>query len=562
MCADLLAQLRQVQLFAALEPDDLRAVAQSMQTEHHPAGAIVASQGQPGSTAYMVQSGELRLLQTDVNGQEVQIGTLGPDAFFGETALLLSDPHNVTIQAASDSTLLALHQEDFERILSERPQLRKALQMRPEVASRTRGVHVKGQDPDEKIILILRKHWARLVSNLALPVFVFIVALAGTPYLAGRLGPAAAWAGGLLTVLALLVAAYLTVDHFNDRYLITSKRVVHDERHLLLRDLRAEAPLRAIQDIQQVRDGLLAHIANIGDLIIETAGERGHVVFRQIPDPSSTQELIFQEVTRLQALARAEERAAIRAALTTRFSDAPSPSTASPEPQPAPVQHGIASAFGPWIRTVQRTVGYFVPPLQAIEGDTITWRKHWVALIRPLALPTALGALATAVAVWLLYSPTAWQRWQLVLLVYGLSLVFIMPWWLWCFEDWKNDIYQVTATRLIDIERLPFYLRETRREASLGMIQNVNLEVPSLVGKLLNYGSVTIETAGAGAFTFDLVRDPRGVQAEIFRRMERFQRRQQQEAAVRRRDELLEWFAAYDQMRGAESALPQPPSPA
>jgi uncharacterized membrane protein YdbT with pleckstrin-like domain len=83
----------------------------------------------------------------------------------------------------------------------------------------------------------------------------------------------------------------------------------------------------------------------------------------------------------------------------------------------------------------------------------------------------------------------------------------------------------------------------------LGQIQNVNLRVPGVVGRLLGYGSVTIETAGAGAFTFDYVKNPQAVQAEIFRRMETFKRREREKEAERRQDELLDWFSIYDQMR-------------
>jgi hypothetical protein len=140
-----------------------------------------------------------------------------------------------------------------------------------------------------------------------------------------------------------------------------------------------------------------------------------------------------------------------------------------------------------------------------------------------------------------------------VLAGYVTLLMFLAPWWLWIFEDWQNDIYQVTSSRIVDVEQLPFALREERREASLGQIQNVNLTVPSLVGRLLGYGSVTIETAGAGAFTFDYVKSPRAVQTEIFRRMETFKRREREKEAKRRQDELLDWFTIYDQMRRPET---------
>jgi uncharacterized membrane protein YdbT with pleckstrin-like domain len=194
-----------------------------------------------------------------------------------------------------------------------------------------------------------------------------------------------------------------------------------------------------------------------------------------------------------------------------------------------------------------RVVRYFFPALRHEEGDTITWRKHWVALLKPILPSTGLIILVSAVAA-LLLAQGGINRLP-ILVVYVTLLMFLVPWWLWVFEDWQNDIYQVTSTRIIDVEQLPFALREERREASLGQIQNVNLTVPSLAGRLLGYGSVTIETAGAGAFTFDYVKNPRAVQREIFRRMEVFKKRAREREAERRQDELLDWFSVYDQLR-------------
>jgi hypothetical protein len=212
-----------------------------------------------------------------------------------------------------------------------------------------------------------------------------------------------------------------------------------------------------------------------------------------------------------------------------------------------------------WLHALSRSVSFFVPPLRYEEGDTITWRKHWVALIGPSALPALSTAIATGGALALLYLDLI--EWPSVLAAYGLVLCLLLPWWMWRFDDWRNDVYQVTTSRIIDVERLPFYLREDRREASLGNIQNINLTIPGIIGRVLNYGSVTIETAGAGAFTFDYVKDPRGVQAEIYSRMNTFQRLQSQEVAERHRTELLEWFSVYDQLRDSASPAPEQQAP-
>jgi uncharacterized membrane protein YdbT with pleckstrin-like domain len=85
------------------------------------------------------------------------------------------------------------------------------------------------------------------------------------------------------------------------------------------------------------------------------------------------------------------------------------------------------------------------------------------------------------------------------------------------------------------------------------------VSIPGLLARLLNFGSVEIETAGEEPFTFDLVRDPNGVRAEISRRVDARRRQALQETAQRRRDELLEWFSVYDHIH--ESRKHKPPAP-
>jgi uncharacterized membrane protein YdbT with pleckstrin-like domain len=351
----------------------------------------------------------------------------------------------------------------------------------------------------------------------------------------------------------LLFALYRIVDHFNDNYILTNKRVMHDEHIYLIRQSRVGAPLSNVQSIQEIQEGLLAQVFNFGDLLIETAGEPGGtIVFHQVPDPAGVQAEIFEQKERVEAQARAEERAAIRDILHRRFGQAASDECApEPEEKGESSEEDHESSAASLMAAPLRVVRYFLPALRYEKGDTITWRKHWVALLRPILPPTVLVILVTVVAA-LLLGQGGIKRMP-VLVGYVTVLMFLVPWWLWVFEDWQNDIYQVTSARIIDVERLPFALREERREASLGQIQNVNLTVPGIVGRLLGYGSVTIETAGAGAFTFDYVKNPRAVQTEIFRRIETFKRREREKEAKRRQDELLDWFSIYDQLRRPET---------
>ncbi|MGD8998408.1 MAG: cyclic nucleotide-binding domain-containing protein [Anaerolineae bacterium] len=552
MAQNLVNQLRQTEFFSGLDRNDLEAVAELAQEEQHPAGCLISRQGERGHRWYLVRSGELRVLHVDPDGVERQVNQFGPGDSFGESSLLLGEPHDATVEVVQDATLAYVNKTAFEQLLAERPWIMNDLQVDPKVRERRRAPRFDWQEPDETVVFVLHKHNIILVRGLILPGTLLLLILAGVFVVGGR------WIvslilGGLLAAVPLLFALYRIIDHFNDNYILTNKRVMHDEQIYLIRQSRVGAPLSNVQSVQEIQVGLLAQAFDFGDLLIETAGEPvGTMVFRQIPDPTGVQAQIFEQKERVEAQARAEERAAIRGVMRRRFGPgAADECPPEPEDEEGSSRGEDQSSALSLLIAPLRVVRYFFPALRFEEGDTITWRKHWVVLLRPIALPTGLIILATLVAAWLLGLEGIRPRF--ILIGYAIVLMFAVPRWLWVFEDWQNDVYQVTSSRIIDVEQLPFALREERREASLGQIQNVNLIVPGVVGRLLGYGSVTIETAGAGAFTFDNVKNPRAVQAEIFRRMETFERRQREKEAKRRQDELLDWFSIYDQMRHPET---------
>lgn len=122
---------------------------------------------------------------------------------------------------------------------------------------------------------------------------------------------------------------------------------------------------------------------------------------------------------------------------------------------------------------------------------------------------------------------------------------------LWYIEDWRNDYFQLTPSRLVLVERKPLLLQESRREAPLDRIQNISFTVPGVLGRFFHYGHVMLETAGTtGKFELKWLRDPQLVQSEISKRQRQYIQRQKQADAQRRREEFLSWFATYDSLRG------------
>ena len=560
MPSEMMQKIQQIPLFADLRRDDLRDLSRLAKEVTFSQGEVICRQGQPGHSIYLVTSGQLRVLYVDPMGIQREVKRMGVGDSFGETSLLLMEPRDATVQALTDVTLVTISRDSLDQLLKQNPDLLKSLNMRPDVATKYRSRHFrfKWQDEDEIIIVSKHRHDAVMFRNIILPVFVFLITALTCWYWYRHTGTMIPLLiGGVLGLILLLLIAYLVADHRDERYIVTNKRVVRRDRRPLGREIRVDAPLRTIQDVQESQVGLLTQLFDFGDLIIETAGERGHVAFREIPDPEGVREIIFEQIRRLQSSAKVQEREAIQQDMQRYFEPQwlpPEEALSTPEPETTK-EKSSRRGFLSWMGIPFRLFSYFLPPLQYEQGETITWRKHWIALLKPIALPTLLIVAFTVGIFFVLLRTNV--DWSLALVAYGVALMILLPWWLWRFDDWQNDIYQVTASRIIDVERLPLFLREHRREASLGMIQNIKFEVPGTLGRLLNYGSVTIETAGAGAFTFDLVKNPSGVQSEIFRRMEAFQKQKERAAAEQHRHELLDWFAVYDQMRrGGISANP------
>jgi len=190
------------------------------------------------------------------------------------------------------------------------------------------------------------------------------------------------------------------------------------------------------------------------------------------------------------------------------------------------------------------------------QGNQVTWRKHWIFLLKHVYVAVPFLLLVTAVLITLFVSE--WLGDYRLPLFFGclvlwMSAVFWV-WWEW--TDWRNDEYIITDSIIIDITKKPLFFDENRKEAPLDMIQSVSLEKPGLGAALLNFGNVLIQTAGPqGTFNFAGVYRPTEVQREIFRRLEAYREAKQRRERQQRSAELSTWFQVYDEMKQPQ----QPP---
>jgi uncharacterized membrane protein YdbT with pleckstrin-like domain len=347
--------------------------------------------------------------------------------------------------------------------------------------------------------------------------------------------------------LAFLWVVWRLIDWLNDYYAVTTARVVHREKMLMVWETRDETPLDKIQNINLDR-GLVGNTLGFGTLVIDTAAAVGaaRVTFNYLEDPDSVQSLIFEQMSRALAGERVEEHKVIRDRLEERIGIGIRPVVPHPA-VPTAVPPTVVLPEGPGIvdRVGEATLGHLFW-IERRMDDRIIWRKHWIRLLRRIWLPLLIVAFLVSALMVLATAPSDAPAWFVLALVGLLVLALGWVWWNW--EDWGNDQYIVTHDRIIDVEALPAGFQRRITETKFDRIQNVSFEIPNPIATILNYGTVVIHTAGIeGRLDFEWVRDPRRVQGEIFRRLSAYEEEQRIRQREERWADLPQWFAVYEE---------------
>jgi CRP-like cAMP-binding protein/membrane protein YdbS with pleckstrin-like domain len=538
---DVLGHLGMIHTFSKLGESDLKQLAGFVGSAHLRPGDIVYRQGQDDPTLYVLYEGEAIVRGLDDEGRERPRGYLAPGDVVGETSLFLREPRDVTVEATTSSNWFYLTRDDLEYFLQQRPDLADKIIPRREVRAKQQLQRLSWMESDEQLLLRRRRHPFFLATRLLGPVILLIFAL--MMWLLPSLPRILSYT---MLAIALLWILWRFVDWLNDYYVVTTSRVVHQEKVLLIRETREETPLDKIQNINTDTD-LLGNAFGYGTLLIDTAAGIGasRVSFTYLGDPQGVKDVVFEQVR----TAKAGEKDEIREAIRDRLEGTMGLGTRPMVPKPAvPMQGTVVPPPPPrpslWHELYERTLGRWFW-IERRTDDKITWRKHWVRLLQRIWAPLAaflVWLLVLTLYITLMQDPPLWMG-----LVMAISFLIVLGWLWWEWENWGNDLYIVTNDRLIDVEALPLGFRLQRTETTFDRIQNVNFEIPGPIATILNYGTVAIYTAGAeGRLDFVFVRDPKRVQREVFRRLAAYFEAQRFEQRERRWADLPEWFEVYD----------------
>jgi uncharacterized membrane protein YdbT with pleckstrin-like domain len=136
----------------------------------------------------------------------------------------------------------------------------------------------------EEIEYELRQHW----KVLAWPILATVIVVPLAVYLYARVDNSAVQWIVLLVALALLIWWVVTplIQWFTTEYVITNRRVI--TRSGTIRRRGRDMPLSKVNDVQ-FEVSLLERMVGCGTISIESAGERGGLVMRNVPDVENIQ---------------------------------------------------------------------------------------------------------------------------------------------------------------------------------------------------------------------------------------------------------------------------------
>ncbi len=118
---DLGHRLATVPLFEHLSPAALDELARSSLVRRYPQGQILCSEGDPGESLIVLESGSVRVSRLLASGDEAVLAVMDAPSALGELALLDGAPRDATITAQRDVTVRLIPRLVFMELLRREP---------------------------------------------------------------------------------------------------------------------------------------------------------------------------------------------------------------------------------------------------------------------------------------------------------------------------------------------------------------------------------------------------------------------------------------------------------
>lgn len=190
-------------------------------------------------------------------------------------------------------TIVAIRNREVNRLVPERSgRMWGSIMFKPDIA-------FEGQNEDEKVYILLRRHWLanlgwvlrNIFYTLVPPAFFIVIASynINVSFVS-------------MKVFFLILLAYysiiftnvirLFIDWYFDPFMVTNERIVNFEFVPFSNYHVAELELENIQDIRESSEGILGQVFNYGTIEVLSANSTVRISFQKIPDSTKVRDII------------------------------------------------------------------------------------------------------------------------------------------------------------------------------------------------------------------------------------------------------------------------------
>lgn len=121
--ADKSAIVGRVDLFADLDDQEMKLLAEQLFERSFAEATEVVRHGEEGDSMYVLVEGLLHVYAPTDNGHDVLVAQLEPGDFFGEMSLLTGEPRSATVRSATSSVVYEITKEHLTVLLDRRPEI-------------------------------------------------------------------------------------------------------------------------------------------------------------------------------------------------------------------------------------------------------------------------------------------------------------------------------------------------------------------------------------------------------------------------------------------------------
>lgn len=158
-------------------------------------------------------------------------------------------------------------------------------------------------DPDEELLIEVRKHWFGMFLIFLAGFFVggsvllASFALASGNFLssvgADSMRPFVALGGFLFTVVVIALTLVFAYLYQSNVVFVTNEKIAQVLYLSIFNRKISQLNIGDVQDVTVKQNGFFAHVFHYGTLVVETAGEQQNYTFNYVPEPHNVARTII-----------------------------------------------------------------------------------------------------------------------------------------------------------------------------------------------------------------------------------------------------------------------------